>query len=152
VLGASIVVLGTAAALGVRRADEDRGRFALFAFGLYLSAVLSPLGWNTNLVAALPLTWALAGTATGAATRALRRGAWALAAAVALLNCVDLLLLPLHLWEDTAKTLLWARQYGIAGLLLAAGAMTGLSVAARRSPERSLGELDLRPGQSPATG
>jgi hypothetical protein len=136
--GAALVLLAlgvTAAGLGgvavLWRADGTRGRFALGAFALYLGAFLSPLGWNTNLIAALPLACALSSVAVASSVRRLRIAATAAAGAVALLNCLDLLLLPLHLWDDTAMTLLEARQYGIAGLLLA-GASLGLLASDRR--------------------
>jgi hypothetical protein len=131
VIAAGVVAIGLAAVRRVHRADPARGRFALGAFVLYLGAFLSPLGWNTNLVAAIPLAWALAALATDGAPP-LRRLATAAAALVALLNCVDVLLLPLHLWEDTMQTLLFYRQYAIAGLWLAIASLGGLALQALR--------------------
>jgi uncharacterized membrane protein len=135
-----VIGAGLGAVVVLWRADQERGRFALGALALYLGAFLSPLGWNTNLIAALPLACALSSVAVASPVRRLRIAATAAAAAVALLNCVDLVLLPLRLWDDTAMTLLQARQYGVAGLLLA-GASLGLLTRDRRHAASLTGRL-----------
>jgi len=121
VVGGGLVLARVAA-----RNDRARGSFALFGFSLYLVAFLSPLGWNTNLLAALPLATGLAFVATEE-PGPLRH--WAIAACmlVALLNCADLLLMPFAIWEDTSRTLLYYRQYALAGLVLAAASLACLA-------------------------
>lgn len=129
---ASIVTLaGTVIVLIVRRADRARGGFVLFAFALYLGAFLSPLGWNTNLLSALPLACVLAHVAVAGPDRGLRRAAWIAAMVVVGMNVADLLLLPFHPWEDTVQMLFWLRQYAIAGLVLL-GATLGVTLATVR--------------------
>jgi hypothetical protein len=128
-IAAAVIAGGSAAVWLVYRTDPRRGRLALGGLALYLGAFLSPLGWNTNLIAALPLAWVLAAVATEGAGP-LRRVATCAALLVALLNCVDLLLLPVHLWEDTMSTLLWYRQYAIAALWLVVASLGGLALQA----------------------
>jgi glycosyl transferase family 87 len=135
-VGAVTVVAGLAAVALAWRGDAARGRFALTGLALYLAAFLSPLGWNTNLLSALPLAVTVAHAAAATPPTRASRAALGAAVAVAALNCIDLVLLPFHLWEDTAMTLLRYRQYGLAGLLLAAAAFAVL--AAARQPGRSL--------------
>jgi hypothetical protein len=136
---ASVVTLaGSVIVLGVRRADPARGGFALFAFALYLGAFLSPLGWNTNLLSALPLTCLLAHEAIAGPDHGLRGAAWIGATVVVVMNVADLLLLPFHPWEDTVRMLFWLRQYAVAGLVLL-GATLGVTLAAVRR-----GRLDRR--------
>jgi alpha-1,2-mannosyltransferase len=138
VVATAVVVAGLGAVAAVWRGSAARGRFALTGFALYLTAFLSPLGWNTNLLSALPLAVAVAHAATTDTVARTRRAAAGAAVLVATLNCVDLLLLPFHPWEDTAMTLLGLRQYGIAGLVLAAAGLTllapGPATSRRSSP------------------
>jgi alpha-1,2-mannosyltransferase len=137
-IAALVLAAGGAAAAMAARADRERGSFALVAFSLYLVAFLSPLGWNTNLLAALPLASALAFVATEEREGPLRWWAAGAAVIVTLANCADLLLLPFGLWEDTAMTLLYYRQYALAGLVLAAASMICLALS------RSRGFVDSR--------
>jgi hypothetical protein len=143
-LGVLAVGLGLAAAAG--RDDPARRRFALFGLALYLGAFLSPLGWNTNLLSTIPLAGALASAAVEAPSTARSRAAAAAAAIVTLLNCVDLLLLPFHLWEDTAMTLLRYRQYGVAGLVLAGSALACLAARPGGAVVRSRPPASCAPG------
>jgi hypothetical protein len=137
----AVVAAGLLGIARISRAQPTLGRFALGAFSLYLGALFSPLGWNTQLVAAIPLAVALASIAATASRPGLRQIATRLALVVILVNCVDLLLLPLGLWPDTMATLLYYRQYGIAGLILAGSSLACLAVlssesnAGTRSPQ-----------------
>lgn len=131
-VGATVTLAGTAAALAIRRVDPGRGALALFAFALYLGAFLSPLGWNTNLLSTIPLTCLLAHEAVAGCDERLRRAASIGAAAVIVLNVIDFLLLPLHVWGDTVQMLFWLRQYAIAGLVLLAATLGVLVASVRR--------------------
>ncbi len=131
VLAVAVLAAGVAVVQRVRRVDAATGSFAATAFALYLGAFLSPLGWNTNLLAAIPLAAAVAHQAAAAPTsRARRLARWA-AAAVVVLNCLDFLLLPLHPWDDTVRMLFWYRQYALAGLVLAGAGLGCLLDRAR---------------------
>lgn len=139
-ISASLVAAGLAAVWFVSKVDRARGRFLLFAFALYLGAFLSPLGWNTNLLLAIPLATSLAVVAASGATPWLRRAAFAAACVITFLNCMDLVLLPFHLWPDTALTLLLIRQYALAGLVTVFGATLAvlLQTSLGAKPERAL--------------
>ena len=132
-LALAAAVAGLALYARMSRAEPERARFALVGYSFYLGAFLSPLGWNTNLVVVLPLAGALAVAAGSAPSLALRRAATAGALGVAALNALDLLVLPFHLFEDAAMTLLRYRQYGLAGMALVAFSLCTLLARPREA-------------------
>lgn len=59
VLGGGAVLAGALSALAAWRRDPATGRLAALALALWLSAFLSPQGWRTNLVGAIPALFML---------------------------------------------------------------------------------------------
>lgn len=74
---AGIVLLAAVGCLVLAASREPRRRrFTWVAAALYAAALLSPLGWRTNLLAAIPLLYLLVENARRATSRAVRRLSW----------------------------------------------------------------------------
>jgi predicted permease len=109
------IILVAFAVHRLRRREEREARFLANSAAFYLTAFLSPLGWQTNLVATIPLQffllqrWHLSSH---------RRDKRLIAFGIALAAAADLLN---HETVGRAvfQTLLHLRHYGIAALLAA---------------------------------
>ena len=115
-LGLAVPILREAAAGERRRAEQ-----LAFVFALYLTAALSPLGWHTTHLVAIPCLYLLAAQAWSscAAARLCARGALASMMAVGLLLSYDVL------GREGFEAALRARDVGLATL-----AAVGIAAAA----------------------
>lgn len=115
-LGLAVPILREAAAGERRRAEQ-----LAFVFALYLTAALSPLGWHTTHLVAIPCLYLLAAQAWSscAAARLSARGALASMMAVGLLLSYDVL------GREGFEAALRARDVGLATL-----AAVGIAAAA----------------------
>ena len=126
-LAAGVVAAGAFSVLAVARASRTAGEGLAFALVLYGTALLSPLGWRTNLVALIPaLTLVFCrdpGVSDPVRQRLRRLCAWALGFTAVALS-----------WEVLGErgfhVLLRARYHALLGLLLSACAV---AMTARRT-------------------
>ncbi len=114
--------------------DERRGRAVAAAAALYLSGFLSPLGWRTNLLGAIPLLYLLLSLARPAATPALRRAAVAVVAAGVGGELLDRLLGWFLGQGRVHQLVLESRYFGLAGLLAAVTALTAVALERGHAP------------------
>lgn len=122
--GGAAIALGAAVALCARR-DATRTRPIAFASALYLAALLSPLGWRVNLLAALPLVHVALGLACHAPARWLRAACGAAVSARIVLGLAS----GNPLLSGT-PALAAARFWGLSALVIALLATWGVALAA----------------------
>jgi hypothetical protein len=140
---AAAFTLGLAALATVAARDRLRARFVVAATALYAAAPLSPLGWRTNLLAAIPLLYLLVQQARAAGSRAVRRASLAAGVAVVAVHAASYDLVGARAFQF----LLEHRHYALAAALAAFTALAGAAVEARRIAVRG-----TRPLPAPRLG
>ena len=128
-LASAALVAATAGLVFRAPLREDRRRFLLFSACLYLTAPLSPLGWRTNLLAAVPALFVLVENARDASSALVRRLSWGVIAfALAVeLSTYDLV------GRRAFFYLLQHRHYALASAIAIVAAFLGAAMEARRS-------------------
>jgi hypothetical protein len=143
-LGLALVFTAALAALAAAAArDRLRARFLVAAAALYAAAPLSPLGWRTNLLGAIPLLYLLVQQARQAGSRGVRRASLAAGLVVLAVQAASYDLVG----ERAFQFLLEHRHYALAAALAAFTALGGAAVEARRLAVRG-----TRPVAAPRLG
>jgi arabinofuranan 3-O-arabinosyltransferase len=132
---------GSAAALGAAawrawRRDAAAGRALAFAGAVYLAALLSPLGWTVNLLAAVPFAFAASALVRRGRGAARLVSAAALAAAAGSNLVADRLI-----GHDAAQALIVGRYRGLSALALVIAAAAGAAGLLAPRPPSAPGVL-----------
>jgi hypothetical protein len=129
-LGGSAALAGALATLAIWRRDPPLGKLAGFALALWLSSFLSPLGWRTGLIAAVPAFHLLLVAARDPGRSAMRTIGRVVLAGTFLVQRLD--------YETIgAKGYFWLLAHQQFGISTAVAVLTGLAgVAVLRGPGR----------------
>jgi hypothetical protein len=135
ILAVILASAAVAASVALSRHDRVSGRVLGFAAGLYLAAALSPLGWRSTLVVAIPLLCLAAALARHGGARRVRLVA--AGSFVVLLGAeYGLPALLSRVTTAVEQRMLQLRSYGVAYAILALG--TFAAAALQRSSGRKL--------------
>jgi hypothetical protein len=143
-LGGGAALTGAFAALVIWRRDPARGRLAGFALALWLSSFLSPMGWRTGLIGAIPALHLLLVTSREPRPSAMRAFGRVVLAGTFLVQRLN--------YEVVgAKAFFWLLAHQQFGISTAVAVLTGLAGAAVLGPGAGLDRAGAEAPPAPSS-